>query len=302
MAPLSPLLAAALLSVAAFFASPAQAAPVCENLGLPVNTGGCEIHSEAKFCRDLEECKRFCCCACAEFDSSDWHARGNCPHSPTAGGGSGLDLIELQSLTHVRVDSGARATEEVRRGLERLDRVLPYYQEKYPELGNFNVHVHHCYRAAHDEVENICGWVFRKMHVEQSTRQPQSVKDEWTKNAANIWGLAWPGPTPHSRGVACDMVLVDQNGDDCFGWAFVKKTPKCSIARRKALAILDEIMTGPGPADGEAAGAAVGAIRLDYEAWHYEWGSPYSSCRCKNPTECAESGEPGGSPRECRHR
>lgn len=275
-----------------FCAAPALAAPVCENEGIPTSGGaggGCPIRSEEKFCNGLEECKHFCCCACT-FDSSAW-GNASCPNSPDAGrDAASLNLTTLQSLTYVRVRGGLQATAAAQQGLEALDRVIPAYQEEYPDLGNFTVSVKNCYRSAHHDTEKVCGLVFKKMHVEQSDTQSDAKKAEWDRNARNIWGLTWPGETPHSRGEACDLVLVDQNGQDCFGYAFVDGQPTCSIPRQEALDLLDAMMTS----------ADVGAVRLKFESWHYEWGSSYTACRCSSLEDCQEAGAPTGSPRQCR--
>ena len=52
--------------------------------------------------------------------------------------------------------------------------------------------------------------------------------------------------------------------------------------------MLDEEVTDP----------AVGALRLNYEAWHYEWGGPTGG-RCKAP-DCATKFYPACGKPNCK--
>jgi hypothetical protein len=123
----------------------------------------------------------------------------------------------------------------------------------------YTVHVNNCWRSGTFDTQKECYFVMKGQN-------PQSL------------GLAFPGATPHSGGKACDIVLVDSRGKEATACsAASEKHLGASIDFRMASRLLDEAITND----------IVGAKRLDYEAWHYEWGGPAAS-RCKAP-DCANN-------------
>jgi hypothetical protein len=175
----------------------------------------------------------------------------------------------------VKSSPSARATTEVVNGLKRLDAYLAASpsREKY----NYRVRVKSCYRPAIDDTEKECNFVLKAMHILKKYPQDKRKRAEWTpKLNPNNLGLAWPGATPHSSGQACDLVLVDEDGRESFDWRVGAGAPHSSIDQRLASKMLDEAVTND----------TVGGRRLNYEAWHYEWGTSIG-CRCKDP-ECAD--------------
>jgi hypothetical protein len=269
---------ACLLLAAAAVAAPALAAPAsC--------TDGIATAAPGRFCRSFEDCKAFCSCACT-FDVHKWKSNvkndgsTSCPNAPTTGPGiiasDSTDLVDLPTyrfITHRAHERTARAALD---GLQRLDDHLAgsHSREQY----GFTVRVVSCYRPQLEDTEPECGIVLKSAYMLDRTTDPTERK-KWLKtgNPQNL-GLAWPGATPHSAGIACDLVLVDSHGQDSFDTrAGVAGAPTSSINQRLASKMLDEEVTN----------AEVGGSRLTYEAWHYEWGEGGSGSLCKDP-ECNE--------------
>lgn len=271
-----------LLAAALLWSSPARAqeSQACRLGGFATGQGAaCRVPESGAFCRDLESCKTFCCCACSGFNPNQWNQDASCPGAPTTGAGmlTREQATAITALPNVLVEAGQRGTAEVIAGLTRLNDAIPALRAKYPQYGAFRAKVKNCWRSAESNTTKVCSLVIRKLHVEQSARMSQEVKAQWTTNAARVWGLTWPGPTPHSGGFACDVVLVDSSDQECFGWAVLDNpdapTPTCAIPIRTASEILDEAATAP---------AYGGGVRLNYETWHYEWASPHADCRCSH--------------------
>ena len=259
-----------------------------------VNACIATVPSSGKLCTDVESCKKFCTCAC-NFDPSKWKPNvandgsTTCPLAPTTGPGmlapDSPDLQPLPSFNYITVPPGVRATQPVIEGLQRLDARLATSPNRIRY--NYTVRVGNCYRPHIDDTEAECGFVLKAMRVIE--KYPEK-KAEWEPklNPLNL-GLAWPGATPHSAGTACDLILVDAQGRDSFDWrAGVPGTPRSSIDQRLASRMLDEEVTDP----------AVGALRLNYEAWHYEWGGPTGG-RCKAP-DCATRYYPACGKPNCK--
>jgi hypothetical protein len=182
------------------------------------------------------------------------------------------DLLPLPHFDFITARSSGRATRPVIEGLQRLDARLATSpnRRKY----NYTVRVVSCYRPHLEDTEPECGFVLKAMRVIEKYPEKRA---EWEPklNPQNL-GLAWPGAMPHSAGTACDLVLVDAQDRDSFDWrAGVRGAPQSSIDQRVASKMLDEEVTD----------STVGALRLNYEAWHFEWGGPTGG-RCKDP-DCA---------------
>jgi hypothetical protein len=178
----------------------------------------------------------------------------------------------LPDLKYVKVSRSAKATKEVIDGLKRLDAWLATSKDR--EKYGYTIHVNNCWRDGVFDSQKECYFIMKGQN-------PQDLK------------LAWPGATPHSSGKACDMVLVDSAGhvatpdNACTADAHTSS----SIDFRTASRLLDEAVTND----------SVGAQRLNYEAWHFEWGGQVKAgdCRCKAP-ECAQKFfPPSCTPRGC---
>ena len=257
-------------------------------------TAQCAVTSSGKFCDSVESCKTFCCCACTtSLDGAWWSERSpydgrtTCPRSPTSGDGimapdSG-DLHDLGTLlTATEVPwlsdySGKRATQAVADGLKALNDQLAALPDQAKK--KLKVRVGSCYRravgnsltptAGDGNAEAVCGMVYKMLRVENSPRSDQATKDAWHEHAANVWQMAWPGYTPHAGGIACDLVLVDGSGSDCFDVAAGDASgAHCSLGDRASSELMDKLV------------GATGGWRLDFEAWHYEWGGAHD-CRCQ---------------------
>jgi len=247
------------------------------------------------FCDSVDECVTFCSCACT-FDPKKWQPRKEddasvaCTGLPDTGFGmlprDSADLVAVStSITHVRVPRGIRAIQAAADGLAALGAALET-MPKRRELG-FTARVGSCYRHHSTDSKDECGYVLKGNYMISKSTTPE--KQAYWREKANPLnlGLAWPGRTPHSGGYACDVILVDKDGADCFDWrAGVPDAKRCSIDAKTAVELLNEAMT------------AAGALRLTYEAWHYEWGP--SASGCVHP-DCAKhgwpiTGKPGNKP------
>lgn len=208
-------------------------------------------------CRTWEECKAFCSAAC---DVNPATGGASCPRVPTDGAGlipEDSPLLQpIPKLKYVKnASSKNRASKRVIEGLKKLDEWL----ERSPDRARYGytVRVNNCWRDGIFDTKKECYFIMKG-------KDPRQL------------GLAWPGATPHSAGNACDIVLLDRNGKPATACsADSEKSLGASIDFRTASRLLDEALTND----------TVGARRLNYEAWHYEWDGP-TSCRCKAP-DCA---------------
>jgi len=166
-------------------------------------------------------------------------------------------LLRDRRAQHVlQAGSGARATEETVEGLVRLDAWLEASPER-KEYG-YTVRVNNCSRGGINDIKKEC-------YVILKGTDPNEL------------GLAWPGASAHSGGKGCDIVLVDTKGRAATSCsAAAESSLDADIDFRTASRLLDEALTND----------TVGARRLNYEAWHYEWDGR-TSCRCKAP-DCAD--------------
>jgi hypothetical protein len=268
-------------------AAPAQ--PVAQNRCMQ----GLNIRNEGKFCENVADCRAFCSCACT-FDSTRWRpvrfdGSTTCPDMPRTGPGmlSREETIALGQFRHLN-HRNERATQATSDALTRLDEWLENSAER--RRLNARVRIGSCWRSAYEDSVDECGYVLKAQHMlrKPDLTDAQRATWEFKSNPQNL-GLAWPGNTPHSGGFACDLVLQDAAGRDCFdSRAGVEDrdnpVPSCAIAARDASRLLDEAVT------------AAGGRRLNYEAWHYEWTDNTSS-RCQHP-DCADNHWPiSGRPR-----
>ncbi|MCR4278357.1 MAG: D-alanyl-D-alanine carboxypeptidase family protein [bacterium] len=86
--------------------------------------------------------------------------------------------------------------------------------------------------------------------------------------------IAQPGGSKHGSGIAVDIVLM--RGSKMLTTCCTSKTQTKTISEENGK-ILFDIMS------------SVGWVRLCNEAWHFEWGTKGTSCRCDNfkwPPKC----------------
>lgn len=229
-----------------------------------------------KFCENLDDCMRFCSCACS-FDVHQWKPNVKNDGSTTCGArmpetGIGMlppdsaDLVPIPTTwTYLAVPRGITGTRDVYAGLKSLADSLAASAER-TRLG-YTVRVGSCYRRHLEDTVPECGFVLKaKYMLAKST--DSAYQSKWRENGdPTLKGLTWPGRTPHSGGYACDIVLVDRSGGDCHdSRAGVDGAPVCAIDARTAV---DRLL---------AETSASGAKRLTFEAWHFEWGANASGC------------------------
>lgn len=206
-----------------------------------------------------------CVPVCQSWGCGTAISRTNCDYSKMPDDGPGMinprspDLISAADTTkwptmaHVRVrDKSVKATQDVIEGLKRLDAYLGDPSTPYQ---GYSVQVNTCWRDWKGDAASECGIV-----LGDHNQPGQPVNHD-----PNAFYLAWPGSNPHSAGNACDMVLFQ--GDKRIS-ADSGGEQNC-VSKRAPDQTFVDIMTGP----------RVGARRLDFEAWHFEWNSPYG-CRC----------------------
>lgn len=260
--------------------SPAVAAPEAKAVAVPVPacTDGIVPKRAGKFCTNAADCRKFCSCACS-FDKTKWrNVRDD--GSTTCGSempdtGTGMlpadsdRLHPASSLPFVSVGAGITATQDALDGLQRLSDHLASPGNANRARHGYTVRVLNCYRPHREDSVRECGYVLKAQYMLAKDLDAKARASWEEKSDPNNLGLSWPGRTPHSGGYACDMVLVDSSGRDCFDWrAGVDGTPVCSISQKLASALMDE----------EAAGPEAGGRRLAHEAWHYEWGPDAKGC------------------------
>jgi signal transduction histidine kinase len=272
--------------------------PSCDVRGYQVG-GACTPDSRTQFCGSVAGCEKYCCCAFA-FDPAKWAGEYDWATTnvsapvdiPGTQRPDSKELVDLGKTLHdIKVLVGYKgkiATQGAAAGLQRLDAVLLDLRDASAYKNQpFTVAVGSCYRRAignsikplspagpDGNAEAVCGHLFLKMFFEdmpKRTEKQDHVLKALTNGAPSAFMMAWPGYTPHAEGVACDLILRDEKGQDCFNAvAGVAGSPKCAIDQQTAVALLTHAV------------ADAGGSRLDFEAWHFEWGgrSGKGSCRC----------------------
>lgn len=236
-----------------------------------------------KLCRGVADCQAYCSCACS-FDPHKWRADVKddgstvCPGMEETGEGmlppDSTELLSVPSLPYLSVPAGVKATREALDGLTRLSAALEASANR--RRYGYTVRVASCYRRHTEDSVPECGIVLKGKYMLDRVTDPARRREWLASSDPNHLGLSWPGRTPHSGGYACDLILRDGSGRDCFDWrAGVAGSASCSIDQRLASSLMDE----------EATSDAVGARRLDFEAWHFEWGPNAHGCRAP---ECAD--------------
>lgn len=239
-----------------------------------------------KFCDSKDECRQFCSCACV-FDATKWGVKGQqdttCAGIPATGPGmlDGADLPKIPALDYVTGGAGKRASQAVIDALKRLDVSLEDSTNR--KKWGYTVRVGSCHRSHIADTKRECSIVLASMYMLDNKK----YKDENERQHWEDWldpnqaGLSWPGNTPHSSGVACDLLLVNSEGKDCHGCkAGVKGAPSCELIDQSDKSIkMTDLKKIHRMLDEEL--DKVGAYRLSYEAWHYEWRDDPPKNRCK---------------------
>ena len=244
-----------------------------------------------KLCTDPTSCKAFCTCAC-QFDPHKWgdgkvknDGSTTCPGVLESGPGMiahGSTDLKPVALKNIRVAGGVRATQQVLDGLAKLDAYVGSAAWK----DTYTVQINSCYRPHMEDTEVECGYILKAQHLQKKyeATPPATPKEReqlaWAARAADPMklGLSYPGATPHSGGNACDIQMIDKK----TGHALFDHTASNDERVRKASRALDEAVT------------TAGGRRLNYEAWHYEWGGRTSGY-CTFP-DCDRHWPPKGSP------
>jgi len=234
-----------------------------------------------KYCRDVDSCKAFCRAHC-KLDLSRWSSTCKLPGLLGSLAVDSPLLKGLPELRFVKGASGVRATDGVMAGLKRLDEHIAG-SSSWPK--GHVAFVKNCFRSMVKNATKECDFILKGWHLREkwAGKTPESKAEEKQKadgerfiNPAKNLGLSWPGAGPHSAGNACDIVVRDPNGREVTA---CKSTEKMRPLSR---ALVDALTNDK-----------VGAVRLNYEGWHFEWGGP-THCRCKGddcndnhwPTPC----------------
>ena len=123
---------------------------------------------------------------------------------------------------------------------------------------------------------NECDFILKGWHIKQkwAAQTPVTKADIEQKangdrfiNPPKYLGLTWPGANPHSAGIGCDIVVRDAAGKEATACRGTKSDIKMQALSK---ALVDAITSDK-----------VGAVRLNYEMWHFEWGGMLTGCRCK---------------------
>lgn len=243
-----------------------------------------------QFCNSVAECKTFCASACT-LDVKGWregtvNSTCNFPKDAMDRAGVPPSVSRIPAMTNVVSASDAVASPDVIAALGRLDRQISQMGASWP--AGHVAFVKNCYRPAVEEATRECDFVLKASHLQKkwegrTPKTPEEIRQRASnlalarqfENPADNLGLTWPGPSPHSRGEACDIVVARRNtsGAPTPTMACAGNNDPTTRAHSKAL---DEALTNP----------TVQAVRLKYEAWHYEFGryeTTGKNCRCVAP-------------------
>ena len=254
------------------------------------------------FCNGKEPCRNFCLDNCTFDAKTEWARGARCAYPQslmsTAGDPPSSALSPIPALTFVKAEAGTRATAADIDSLRKADSCIQSHPGALPP--DHVVMVDNCCRSTEANSTKACGFIMKGNHLQQKwkTKIPMNAQEEATKQKelasaeeyldpkANK-GLSWPGPGQHTRGNACDIKIAKVGGiaarpdyDDLTECRADTRDPKNRELSRK----LDEIMTNP----------SVGAVRLNCEMWHFEFGltgAATTNCRCVAPA-CADKHRP----------
>jgi hypothetical protein len=230
-----------------------------------------------QYCHDEASCKAFCQANC-KLDLARWGkgVSSTCTLPAGLGGsiapGSG-ELQKLPAMKFVKGASDARATADVLVALKRADDWIAA-STSWPQ--GHTVYVKNCWRSDVADSTNECDYILKGWHLKQkwAGKTPETKADKEQKalgdrfiNPPKNLGLMWPGATPHSAGIGCDIVVHDPAGKSVTDCRMTKDDTK---AQAMSKALVDALTN-----------EKVGAVRLNFEGWHFEWGGTLTGCRCK---------------------
>lgn len=256
-------------------------------------------------------CQSFCATYCTKFNPSaawsggsgvgtnDNPAPCNFPEALVLSADAAPgDLRPIPDMKNIKIDGQERATTLVIDALRRADAWIDAHPGSLPP--GHVVSVNNCFRSAKENAEKECHYIQKGMHiVNKWTKAPPTTPAEEAlkkKQMAevpdyldpNTKGLAWPGPGHHTRGRACDVVVAKVQGRRTvpqFACSVDDRRISTPRAEQEKLSkMLNEILTNP----------TVGAARLSFEMWHYDFGlsdSEKKSCHCVG-AECDQHWPP----------
>lgn len=258
--------------------------------------GACQKTSKkaTQFCDNEDDCYAFCSCACA-LDLENWST--SCDNIPSKGPAENdpKTTVAVPAMSYVLKSGSPKAIQSVIDELKRLDTLMADAAEREriwkavnptDAFIDYKIMVNSCYRSTYADTKADCDIILKANQVVNNGKEdPKEAQWKLWRNP-NYAGLAWPGASPHSVGFACDIVLATEVevekkvkgklvkktvADKCFDChaGDGKSDESCSIDQKTASKILDQWLD------------KVGALRLDYEAWHYEWRDDVPASRCQ---------------------
>ena len=157
----------------------------------------------------------------------------------------------VQNITwtgiHNVIPNGQQASQLVIEGLQRAEN---YIDQNYAGQG-LQITLRNCYRDARGDFGSQCAIIMR----------PGPNNDP----SSSSMGSTWPGPNPHSSGYACDLALVQNGKVITPGDLSSQRCTKYTDAEKLLVGILTN--------------SYVGARRLNYEYWHFNWAG-WNECYC----------------------
>ncbi len=225
------------------------------------------------FCSGVEPCKAFCTAHCT-LDPNKWASKCTFPGGLGASIPAGHpSLKHLPAMAHVKGAGDVRVTDDLIAGLQRLEQNIAS-SSTWP--AGHTAYVKNCHRPHEVDSTRECDFILKGWHVKEkfASQPPTTSADKAQLANANHWinpaaylGLTWPGDTPHSAGLGCDIVVRDPHGKEVTACAGKKGDTK---TRALSKALVDALTNDQ-----------VGAVRLNYEMWHFEFTPAVNGCRCK---------------------
>ncbi len=154
-----------------------------------------------------------------------------------------LKPIAWAGIHGIVAGGNVKATQLVIDGLQRAEK---YIDDNYSGQ-RYQIRVNSCWRDYRADFGAQCAIMMRP-----SGNDPVAS------------GSTWPGANPHSAGYACDLALT-QNGVILSGGP---GDQSCS-SKGNGNRLLVQMLTNP----------TVGAHRLNYEVWHFNWAG-WNNCYC----------------------
>jgi hypothetical protein len=242
------------------------------------------------FCDTPETCLKFCASHC-KLNTNAWSTTCTFPAALIEKAGDLKDPQPIPDMPNVKSEPNVRAGALVIDGLRKANDWIASHPGALPD--KHVLMVDNCYRATAANSTRSCDFVLKAQHRRSKweSRTPQNAEEEADRkhdlaeavkeaDPAHHKGIWWPGPGNHTRGAACDIKIATLASATSKPNSITEcriehpNDPKIRDLSRR----LDEIMTN----------STVGAVRLNYEMWHFEFGHPNArNCRCVAPI-CAD--------------